>query len=376
MNLLLAVGPQGLDITVPPGVELLPVEHAVESGSALSLAEQQQIVQSALDAPGARHPSLKEAVRGKRRAVIVAGDLALPAPYDVALPPLVRTLVEAEIRPTRISVLAYPGLSGPVLGRAAVHRYGEEIVGEHELRAWAAPEGQLDSVYAAADLRILVAPRISAPLGIDWPAETPHFVLELQLGKKARIAIAGAACVASQGCPSAVIPQPGTRNSEPDVHLTTGGGADWETTLEEALLGLHCAALDPHARTCVLAFDGGAGLGSAHFTRDLWALLAQAEELLAGGGALAGAISASAAFEPAAALAFALSVFERVVLFSRGLAEHSEGEELSGRLLELPAIGARLQLCASEAELWLRLQDWHGARYRLHVNPLGWRAWA
>ena len=62
-------------------------------------------------------------------------------------------LVEGDIRPTRISVLVCPGGTGPVLGRAAIHRYGEEIVGDHELRAWQPGEnGAPDALYATADL--------------------------------------------------------------------------------------------------------------------------------------------------------------------------------------------------------------------------------
>ena len=373
-QILLAVGARGLTGAVPGGVQLVPVGQPVESGEALSVEEQQRLVRDALERP-LSVPPLRELANGHRRTAILVGDLSLPAPYDIALPPVIATLLEAEIRPSRICILACPGSSGPVLGSAAIHRYGEEIVGQYELRAWVGggPQGeQSDPFYAAADLRIALLPQLT------WSARgglKNDFAVGLGLGRKLRWDIVSANAVS----------EPETGNLKPetfveaDALLLSGGGADWETTLEEALLSLHSAACAPDPegprprRSAALAFSGEEGLGSARFTLDLWNLLEQAEEVLTDGGALTVPAQAPGAFDPAATLARALSVFERLVLLSPGLSGHEEGEELAERLAELPAASQKVRLCAREEELWELLAHAHGTGYRLAVEPLGWR---
>lgn len=361
---LLAVGPHGLAVTVPDGVTVLPVGRAVQLGGGLSAEEQQRIVAAALAAP-ASGPPLKELAKGHRRAVVVAGDLLLPAPYDVALPPVIGALLEAEIRPTRIVILAWPGRSGPVLGRAAIHRYGEEVVGEYDLRAWQGGGAQPDSFYAAADLRVAVAP------ALPWSTlPDADMTIRLGLGGGPRLEIASAT---AGGRREAQCPTPDV--AECDVALATGGGAAWEATLEEALLSLHVllSARPRAAKTAVLAFSGDEGLGSAHFTRDLWSLFEQADELLARGGALIAAPSAFEEFEPVMAVAQALGSFEHLVLFAPGLAGHEEGGDLAACLEELRAVAGRVHLCAREPELWELLRGLAGPGYRLSLHPLGWR---
>ncbi|MCY3024284.1 MAG: hypothetical protein NTW87_35350, partial [Planctomycetota bacterium] len=197
----------------------------------------------------------------------------------------------------------------------------------------------------------------------------------LGLGHKLRMDI-----VSARGNPELRTPNSEPRQPEGyDVLLTSGGGADWETTLEEALLSLYhatppAAAPGDPGPTAVLAFSGEAGLGSAHFTLDLWSLLQQAEEVLASGRALADLAPRPAAFDPAATVAFALSGWRQVALLSPGLAEHEEGEELGERLKALPGLASRIRLCAGERELWELLAQWHGPQYRLRVHALGWRA--
>lgn len=364
-NILLAVG-SGLEISVPDSVTLLPVTAPVETGPTIGELQQQEIVRAALNKPVTGLP-LTELARPHRRVAILAGDLSLPAPYDIALPPVMAALVEGGIRPTRISVLVCPGSGVPVLGRGAIHRYGEEIVGDHELRVWQSGGDNADEpdlVYAGADLRVAVAP---GRLPAKFKAE---FNVELNLGKKARIDIVGVRANAQAACD---LPQP--EAVEADVLLTSGGGSAWESTLEEALLSLWRGkpSLYREGASAVLAFSGEEGLGSAHFTRDLWALLEQAEEFLAGGGNLAGSTPRPKAYDPAAALAHALSSHAHVVLFAPKLAEHSEGDDLAERLAALPQMSQRLGLVARESELWALLARWHGEKYRLYARPLGWR---
>jgi hypothetical protein len=360
-KLLLAVG-SGLEISVPEGVTLLPVEGPVEPGPTIGELQQQEIVRAALAKPESG-PPLAELAREKRRVVILAGDLSRPAPYDIALPPVMAALVEAGIRPSRVAVLVCPGAGVPVLGRGAIHRYGEEIVGDHELRVWQGGEnGEPDPYYAAADLRVAVSP-------LPFPAQfKSEFAVELGLGKKARIDIVSARTNAkiSNAQPTAI--------ADAEVFLTSGGGGDWEATFEEALLSLWPAApSNKEPRTAVLAFSGEEGLGSAHFTRDLWALLEQAEEFVDGGGALEGSTPRPDVYDPAATLAFALSSHAHVVLFSTKISEHSEGDELAERIAALPNMSQRLGLVTRESDLWPLLERSHGAAYRLDARPLGWR---
>lgn len=367
-KILLAVG-SGLEITIPSGVTLLPIAAPVEPGPTIGPLQQQEIVKAALAKPEAG-PPLRELALTHRRAVILAGDLSLPAPYDIALPPVMSALVDAGIRPTRIAVLVCPGSGAPILGRGAIHRYGEEIVGDHDLRVWQSGENNsADPLYSTADLRIAVTP---GPLP---PAFKAEFEVELVLGNKSRIDIVSARAGSENSGFRFSSPQKLRPAMDADVLITSSGGSDWESTLEEALLSLWrgAPASNKEGASAVLAFSGEEGLGSAHFTRDLWALLEQAEEFLAGGGSLAGSTPRPETYDPAAALAHAFSRFAHVILFSPKFSEHSEGEELAERLGALPHMSQRLGLIGSEPDLWALLARWHGPEYRVLASPLGWR---
>jgi hypothetical protein len=370
-TILLAVGPQGLELAVPESVTLLPLAHTVESCAPASRDTQRALIKAALDAPTGALP-LRQLAKDHRRVAILAGDLSLPAPYDTALPPLLAELVAAGIRPTRISVLACPGVSGPLLGRAAIRRYGEDVAGEYAVTNLTG--GASDAAYAAADLRIAVAPALPGPFLPGGAAV--DLWLELSLGRKTVAEIAAARCGAQR--PGGTPPSPAPLDASADVLLTTGGGAYWETTLEETLLSLAGltarAPRRPTPATAVLAFSGHYGLGSARFFGDLRGLLSQAEEVLAGGEPLTVPPSETGCFDPAGSVAEALSCFGRVVLFSRALAEHDEGDELAEQLAALPALAGRLFLCAEPNDLWERLVGWHGPNLRLAAEPLGWRA--
>jgi len=361
--LLLAVGTHGLLVNVPDGVSL-KMGAEMESGIASPPPHQQEIVRHALDAA-----DLKTLAKDKRRAVILTGGLALPGPYAVALPAVIKALVDAEIRPSRISILACPSGAGPVLGTNAIHRYGEEVVGEHELRAIS--DEDLDPLLEAADLRIAIAPSIGALNARNLAGANSKIDLSiaLTLGRKAQMDIESARAL--DAAPAACIKE---SSAAGDVFICGGGGADWETTLEEAMFSLYLALAEPSARTSVLAFDGSEGLGSSRFTLDFIALLQQAGEVLTGGGKIAGMIPRPAVYDPAGALAHVLSSNEHLILFSRGLSEHSDGDELIERLAGIPALAEHLSLISSEAQLWPLLAARHGANFHLSAQPLGWRA--
>ena len=125
-------------------------------------------------------------------------------------------------------------------------------------------------------------------------------------------------------------------------------------------------------KTAVLVFAGQEGLGSAHFTRDIWSLIEQANEVLSQGGSL-GPPSGPSRYDPASTLADCLRRYSNTVLFSPGLAAHSEGEDLLERLEEAPRVAGRLALCSSQEQLWKALELLHGPRYSVYAEPLGWR---
>lgn len=370
---IFAAGPRGIALRPEGGARIAVPGRAPDTAPALGESEQRALIEAALIAS-----PLRDIAAGKRRAVILAGDLARPAPYDIVLPALVAALVKMDIRPSRIAVAACPGGAGPLLGRAAIHRYGEEICGDHEVAAWPNPgtlgAGTPGDWFDTADLKIAVAPRVA---GLSFNSFLPPYVsvdfsLELGLGKKIGIDLE---FVRHREPGSAQKDDPSTASTAPacDVLLTSGGGAPWEETLEEALLSLHLAPCV--SKTAVLIFSGVEGLGSGRFTRDVWDLIDQAQEFLAGGGLLPAPANGAtgARFDPAAALAACLSRYSNTVLFAPELLQHPEGEDLLERLDAAPLVGARLALIGAQADLWKALALRHGPEYSVSTQPLGWR---
>ena len=366
-EIIFAAGPRGIALRPEGGARIIAPGRAPDPAPVLGASEQRALVEAALNAS-----TLRDIAAGKRRAVILAGDLSRPAPYDLVLPALVAALVKADIRPSRIAVAACPGGAGALLGRAAIHRYGEEICGDHEVAAW--PDaGTPGDWFDSADLKIAVAPRVAGMTFDSFlpPGVSVDFALELGLGRKAAIDFEFVRQVELKRAEKI---SHSTNLNAPacDVLLTSGGGAPWEETLEEALLSLHLAPCV--SKTAVLIFSGVEGLGSGRFTRDVWDMLDQAQEFLAGGGVLPKfSAAASARFDPAAALAACLSRYSNTVLFAPELLQHPEGEDLLERLDAAPCVGARLALCGAQIDLWKALALLHGPEYSVSTEPLGWR---
>ena len=370
-SLAVTAGARGIHIDVPDSIELLPIRSPADPAPVFSAAQQQELFCAAL-AKSESGSALPDLAKGHRHVAVVVGDLSQPAPYDILLPELIRTLVAAEIRPTRISFLAYPGNGAPILGRGAIRRYGEQTVGDHELRAWTwEADGPADSdpLFEMADLRIAVRPLMAGALTLPQ-AKPLDLDIRLELGKKLSLDVVSVRAFSRNSAPATMVDTEAAMRPESQVWISGGGGGDWEATLEEALLSFQSPAL---ARTAVLAFSGEDGLGSARFVRELWGLLAEAEEVLARDGALPVPSENRTIFDPAGVVATALGQFENVVLFSPYFMEHSEGEDLADKLTAHPRVGARLQLCGSQASLWSALAKAHGDSYRLYVEPLGWR---
>ncbi|MBI3830019.1 MAG: DUF2088 domain-containing protein [Planctomycetes bacterium] len=366
--LLLAYGAKGLAVHAPDAVALTvprPVREAVAASNADAL------VRAALAEPLAG-PPLKELAAGKRRAAILVGDESWPAPYETILAALVRELVALEIRPSRIAFVTYPSVCGPALGRDAIRRYGEAVVGEHELgpfRSGGGPaESAQDDRFASADLRLAVFPALP-DLSLALPPD-----MEIQL--LAAVGSGSAALAQPSrvwtGSPAAVAAELGKITCAPppphDVLLATGGGAPSDATLEDALAGLRRIPPGSPEATLALAFDGEEGLGSSRFTLDFFDLLRLMEE-----GAVPNDLHAGKPWDPGWGLYELLRSNRRLLLFSRGLAEHHEGDELLELLGESPELSKRFVFAAQESELWHQLDAWHGSRYRLLAEPLGWR---
>ncbi len=370
-SVMFAAGSRGLRLFIPAGATLLSANNTIADKPAESESAQRDRVAAALNAPVAGIP-LKQFALGKRRVVVLVGDLSRPAPYDIALPALVAALVEANIRPSRIAFVACPGTCGPLLGRSAIHRYGEEICGDHEVIAWPS-EGTPGALFDSADLRIAVAPHRD---GVAFNAFLPEgaavdFSLELTLGRSVQIEIESARAFSGKS-PYKTKSSAPKQTSSADVLIVSGGGASWEATLEEALLSLHAPTAS--AKTAVLVFSGEEGLGASRFTRDVWSLIEQAEEVLAAGKSLGIPAENPCPFDAVNVLAECLKRYAHTVLFSHSFAEHPEGDDLIDRLEAAPHVAKRLGICANHAALWQLLELTHGPHYAIQSAPLGWRA--
>ena len=385
-DLRLAMGMQGLVLAVPESVALV-VPRPLQDSVPAPIQSPAELLRAALQAPVAG-PPLSELAAGKRRAVVLVGDLSYPAPYPLLLPELCRVLAELGIRPTRISFLCCPGASGPVLGRLAVRGYGAETVGEHELRAWTwgaeGPE-ERDSLFDAADLKLAMLPTLPAAL-----AALPHGVRpEWALAVSPALGLVVSAAAIRAGPPQALFSSAETgslggagteelaRGSTGwQVSMASGGGDPTDATLEEALVGLRPgtqAGSGASGVTRVLFFAGTEGLGSARFTLDLWWLLKWISQAPSTADPLPPEPPFVGPWNPLQVLAEVLRRDGRIVLFSPGLAEHHEGDDLRARLAESPALAERLFLITGQDELWAKLEAWHGARFALCAEPLGWR---
>lgn len=411
--ILFAAGAKGITLNVPEGVNVEVVASAIDSSPPKSESEQRALVAMALENPEYGQ-ALSKLAAIKRRAAILVGDLSRPAPYDVVLPAIIENLVKAGIRPSRIAVFACPGGSGPLLGRGAIHRYGEAVCGNHEIAAWPA-EGTPGELYTTADLRIAVASHTGQERFESFIRGNGIEVgMNLKLGKRVSIDVEGARVYGP--APDKVFePHPVIQARAADVWITSSGGGPWEATLEEALLSLRAAtarsdnpAIDSmaqeigvpaeqlravftetqsegwltipsesyspvSAQSAVLVFSGAEGIGSAQFAQDVWSLIEQAEEVLAAGKALNLVQKPGAPYDPASTLAECLSRYKNTVLYAPEFCAHSEGEDLGERIAAAPNVAKRLALCGAERELWPALELLHGTAYTLAAQPLGWR---
>lgn len=330
--------PAGCELIGPPLAPLWPRERI----SALSSAVEESL------------GALKSLVADKRRAVIVVGDFSLPAPYPILLPKLTKALVAAGIRPSRITFLCAPGQFDKVLGASAIRRYGEELVGEYDLRPW--DGNPVDPAYAQADVRLALFPSL--------PTAEARLLREIM-----------------RPAPDWSLPSLFPENAPPDFHdfnadvyWVSGGGHPIDAVFEEALLGVELflrrnPCTKPHAsKTLVFCFSGKNGVGSAAFFQDVFSLLSELDEYLASGEETQGNLNDANIFDPATALAKALSSFS-VIIHAPDMLKRDDGRELAEYLSELPQVQRRLQLVENESAIWSAIHKQHGQNVSVQTVP-------
>jgi nickel-dependent lactate racemase len=164
MRVELAFGKTGLLVDLPPGFRY----RVLEARSARPLADPRAALETALDQP-AGAPPLSLLAQGKATAAIAVCDITRPAPNRIVLPPLLRRLEEAGVRPERITILIATGLHRPatpaeiqeILGPDVAARYrtlnhDARNLAQHRFigRTSSGTPVYLDERFLAADLHI------------------------------------------------------------------------------------------------------------------------------------------------------------------------------------------------------------------------------
>lgn len=167
MNVTLDYGKTGLPVTLPADRLIAPPLSIREADP---LVNPEAALESALREPIGTRP-LAELARGKKSACIVICDITRPVPNKIILPPVLRTLEQAGVPRSGITILIATGLHRPNEGAELVELVGEEIArtyrcenhhgkaqDEHEYLG-TTPNGVpawIDKRYTQAELKITV----------------------------------------------------------------------------------------------------------------------------------------------------------------------------------------------------------------------------
>src|SRR5207248_8269824 len=120
-------GRTGLDVTLPadrlvgPPLAIRPVEP---------LANPEAAIADAIARPIGGRP-LAELARGRRSACVVVCDITRPVPNKLILPPVLRTIEEAGVPRSGITILVATGLHRPNEGAELVELVGEEVAANY-----------------------------------------------------------------------------------------------------------------------------------------------------------------------------------------------------------------------------------------------------
>jgi len=137
MRVLMSYGKTGLAVELDDAWDVTVIERKPMPG----LPDPSVAVCQALESPVGSQ-SLAEAAAGARRACILVCDITRPVPNGTILPPLVRTMLDAGMRPEDITVLVATGLHRPNEGDELA-----EVVGD----PWVLETARVENHFARND---------------------------------------------------------------------------------------------------------------------------------------------------------------------------------------------------------------------------------
>jgi nickel-dependent lactate racemase len=168
-------GKTGLMVDLPNDKVIGPLEIK----NAIPLANQSQAISDALANPIGSKP-LAEIAKGKKTACILICDITRPVPNKVILPQILKTIEEAGVPRSGITILIATGLHRPNEGDELVELVGEDIANNYRVEnhhgketsehdyLGITPKGvpvYIDSRYIRAELKIttgLIEPHLMA----------------------------------------------------------------------------------------------------------------------------------------------------------------------------------------------------------------------
>lgn len=168
-------GKTGLMVDLPNDKVIGPLEIK----NAIPLANQSQAISDALANPIGSKP-LAEIAKGKKTACILICDITRPVPNKVILPQILKTIEEAGVPRSGITILIATGLHRPNEGEELVELVGEDIANNYRVEnhhgketsehdyLGITPKGvpvYIDSRYIKAELKIttgLIEPHLMA----------------------------------------------------------------------------------------------------------------------------------------------------------------------------------------------------------------------
>ncbi|MEI6687035.1 MAG: nickel-dependent lactate racemase [Planctomycetota bacterium] len=175
MRIKMDYGKTGLMVDLPNDKVIGPLEIK----NAIPLANQSQAISDALANPIGSKP-LAEIAKGKKSACILICDITRPVPNKVILPQILKTIEEAGVPRSGITILIATGLHRPNEGEELVELVGEDIANNYRVEnhhgketsehdyLGITPKGvpvYIDSRYIRAELKIttgLIEPHLMA----------------------------------------------------------------------------------------------------------------------------------------------------------------------------------------------------------------------
>ena len=182
MQIKLAFGKTGLDVTLPEGYDY----KLLEARSAKPLSNPQQALADAIARPIASAP-LAELARGKKTAAISVCDITRPAPNRLGLPHVLRALEEGGIPRDNVTVLIATGLHRPATDAEIREIIGPELYGQLRVvnhNARERSEHRYLGISSTGTPVYIDERFISADLHITLGFIEPHLMLGFSGGRK------------------------------------------------------------------------------------------------------------------------------------------------------------------------------------------------